>query len=244
MQAATLNTMTKQTDPPRPKNPGRAIAARRTYLGLSQFDLEDATNGKLSQTYISKVETGKRSIQKMPIDRVRQFLDVLRWNPQDWEENTGVELPSTTITVPSSREEPYDPTYPIPQYDTLLGGILADEEEEPNSYYPFDPKLLPGRPMKNMRVAPPDPAAMASEQTRARIPQGTPLIIERGATPTDNQLCIAWSPVHNRAVLIRKNELNDPNVVLSSYEPNGPTFRAGSVKLEVRGVARKMMLEP
>lgn len=108
-------------------NSGRALAARRSYLNKSAFDLEEETDGKLYQTLISRIETGKKSVESLNVTEIGLFLKALEWTPEEFTEATGVQLPTIKTTIePTTRTTHHIKTYSLTI--SSRGGVLVQND--------------------------------------------------------------------------------------------------------------------
>ncbi len=72
---------------------GEALKARRKQLGLTQEDLEAATNDILSQKTISDLEVGRVHPLNLGAEKFLALLSALRWTPEEFAEATGLDVP-------------------------------------------------------------------------------------------------------------------------------------------------------
>jgi transcriptional regulator with XRE-family HTH domain len=73
---------------------GKWLAQRRTELGLSQAKVARETErlgARVSQSYLSQIESGDRAVETLGNDRVSALRTVLRIEPAEWTERTGRE---------------------------------------------------------------------------------------------------------------------------------------------------------
>lgn len=86
---------------------GRAIAARRTFLGKSLVDVENETDGELYQALLYRIENGIKDPSTLTVRQFGLLLKVLDWSIQDWQENTGLEAHINIKTLqPEERVTP------------------------------------------------------------------------------------------------------------------------------------------
>src|SRR5690606_20842069 len=100
-----------------PISPGAAIAARRTYLGLSQQDVVMRSRGVINLKLLSKLENDHTNPATLRLVKYQALLDVLHWTPTEFEEATGVA--AAVSDLPGAA--PYGPTVEIP----LVGTVSA-----------------------------------------------------------------------------------------------------------------------
>ena len=56
---------------------GRALAARRAFLGMSQLDIEAKTNGIIYQRLLSRIERGVKGLMTLKLGEYTALLDAL-----------------------------------------------------------------------------------------------------------------------------------------------------------------------
>jgi len=214
---------------------GRAIAARRTRIGKTQPDIERETNGELYVKLLSRIETGRKPLNELAYSKLRTLIAALDWNADDFAEATGVD--TTATSLPTSR--PYNATHPVPVFDSVSAGLSPTvQEDHVIGHFTLDPAVsgLRGRNMNNMRILTVNGDSMASASVANDIPHGSNIVVELGAAPSDGDIVVAWIDDLDVAVLKRYEE--NETTVLTSYNPNGPVFRAGEHDIDVRGVVR------
>ncbi|WP_341474691.1 LexA family transcriptional regulator [Thermus thalpophilus] len=72
---------------------GQAIKARRQALGLTQEDIEAATQDAISQKTVSDLEVGRVHPLKLGAEKFLALLSALRWTPEEFAQATGLEVP-------------------------------------------------------------------------------------------------------------------------------------------------------
>lgn len=243
MQAfATLYVMTPRRKDPAGDRAARALRARRSFLGKTQEQMADESNGELYTRFLSELENGTRSANSLTLPKLRALLKVLEWTGEDFNRETGVEVP-TSLPIPGST--PYQPTYSAPQFGSVGAGISDDGEPDPDQPpFPLDPNLvwLGGRDLSRMVVMTVNGDSMVSPKAASSVPHGSKVVVERGAIPTDREFVVAWIDDLGVSVLKRFDE--EDEVVLRSLNPRGPVFRAGDHDIQIRGVVRYVMFRP
>ncbi len=113
-----------------------------------------------------------------------------------------------------------------------------------NDFMPIDPSLpgIKGRPKSRLAWLWVNGDSMLSPSASESIPPGSMVVFEWGAAPEHRDIVIAWIEQLEIAVIKQFNEGNE--VVLSSYNPSGPVFRAGSYDMDIRGVVRLILRKP
>lgn len=244
---ATLYEMTpRRTNDPGITRAARALRARRSYLGKTQEQIADETNGELYPRFLSELENGVRRVQSLALPKLMALLKVLEWSGDEFHQETGVEVPIAkpdSAPIPGSTE--YRPSYPVPQFGSVSAGISDGGEPDPDAPPAMlDPNFdgLRGRDMSRMVVMVVNGGSMLSPRAATSVPHGSKVVVERGAIPVDGELVVAWIDDLGVSVLKRFDE--GPEVVLTSLNKRGPVFRAGTHKIEIRGVVRLILLKP
>lgn len=227
MYAPTTLAFMPRTRTTRPTGEGRAIKARRAYLGKTGEDIETETNGVIYKKLLSRIETGKKSLSSLRLAEYETLLRALEWSQEEFVEQTGSSLP-----IPHS--EVYNPSLKVPILGTVSAGVRNVEIGEANDFLYIDPGLVRGR--QNLAVLRVNGDSMASENTAKDIPEGSMVVFEYGAVPLPGDTVIAWVEEYEIAVIKLFEE--HPTAVLKSHNPRGPIFRAGDVTMDVRGVVR------
>lgn len=95
----------RQTRTPKP-DWARAIAARRTWLELSQELV--AERADMSQSYYSEIERGDRELPTLTHALLVRLANALEWDLAQLQEETGVDLgiPDSKRPVPTPRPLP------------------------------------------------------------------------------------------------------------------------------------------
>lgn len=235
----TLDSMTKDRTTQATSSPhaGRAIAAQRARINKSGPQIERETNGVIYVKLLSRLETGKKSLASLSLGEYIALVRALEWTQTQFAAETGVAMPEASL--PGS--DAYAPTLRLPYFSMVSSGLLAGPGGDGEESFVIDPSLpaLRGRDVSKLRVMRVNGDAMVSPTAAETIPLGGYIVIEMGAIPNDADLVVAWSSVEGVAAIKQYRE--GPEVVLRSYSPSGPTFRAGSVDLDVRGVVRWIM---
>jgi len=123
---------------------GEAIKARRKQLGLTQEDLEAATNDILSQKTISDLEVGRVHPLNLGAEKFLALLSALRWTPEEFAEATGLDVPlvyrpsgeprEDVVWVPvvgsgvAGRPWPESGSMPVPRPLVRPGSVLIQVE--------------------------------------------------------------------------------------------------------------------
>lgn len=232
---ATVNDMTSR---PANTHPGRTIASRRAYLGKSGPDIDAETDGAIYVKLLSRIETGKKQLKDLPYSKLRRLMYALEWTPQEFAQETGLELSAPAIPT----AEPYTPRFEVPIFETVAAGLASTpSEDEIVGTYPLDPSLagLRGRNVEHMVVVTVNGDSMASPDVMNDIPDGSMVVVELGARPREGDVVVAWIEAENVAVIKRYGV--DHHAVLTSYSHNGPVFRANEYDIDIRGVARHLI---
>lgn len=222
---------------------GRRVAARRKYVGKTQEGIEEETNGILKQRLLSRIEKTEgedaKSVGSLSVTQLSALLAVLEWTPEEFEEETGVQLPAR---VPNAT--PNVPTMKLPFMGSVSAGVSLDQEE-PTEYRYYDPRTdgLKGRRQDVLAEFRVNGDSMVSDGAREdTVKDGSTVIVEFGAPPQHGDLVVAWIDDLQTAVLKRYEE--GPETILRSYNPNGPVFRSGQHRIDVRGVVRLVQNRP
>lgn len=218
-----------------PVSPGAAIAARRTYLGLSQQDVVLRSRGVINLKLLSKLENDHVNPGTLRLAKYQALLEVLQWTPSEFEEATGV----TPAISDLPGAAPYRPTVSIPMVGTVSAGLAGVEEMvEYSDSIPIDPqsKVFRHAREENLVALLVNGDSMMSDATSRKIAPGSHIIVEVGAAPRDGQLVVAWLPERDIAVVKQYRE--NSNTILRSLNPAGPVFRLGEEPIEIRGVVR------
>lgn len=242
LPALSLDNMTRQR--PKGTHAGRTVAARRNYLGKSQPNIESETNGVIYVKLLSRIETGKQSLGSLSSHKLGFLIRALEWTNQEFTEATGVSVGYDPKPIPTA--EPYVPSVQVPIYDSVSAGLSAATggDSQVKDYLGLDTRLpnLRGRNHDRLVVMPVNGDSMVSPKAHESIPEGSLVVVEVGAIPQHSDVVVAWIEDENLAVLKRYEEGSD--VVLTSYNPNGPVFRFGEKQAEIRGVVRLVMRKP
>jgi SOS-response transcriptional repressor LexA len=221
---------------------GRAIAARRAFLNLSRPDIEQRTNGVIYEKLLARLETGKKSISSLRLTEYAALLGALEWTPADFTESTGVDMP-TSQPVPGNR--PYNASLLVPIFGSVSAGLVkAEINDVPSEFLSLDPSLpgIRGRNVSSLGILTVNGDSMASPVAADSVPEGSMVLVEWGAIPQARDLVVAWLGEHDTAVLKQYSE--GAEVILRSFNPQGPLFRAGATDIDVRGVIRLILRKP
>lgn len=224
-----------------PVSPGAAIAARRTYLGLSQQDVVTMSRGIINLKLLSKLENDHVNPSTLRLAKYQTLLEVLRWTPAEFEEATGV----TPAVSDLPGAAPYRPTVEIPLVGTVSAGLRDVEEMvEYSESIPLDPqsKVLRHAREEDLVAVLVNGDSMMSDAAARAIAPGSHIIVEVGAAPRDGNLVVAWLPQRDIAVVKQYREGSD--TILRSFNPGGPVFRLGEEPIEIRGVVRMIQSYP
>lgn len=218
---------------------GQRVAARRSYLRKTQEGIEVETNGILKQRMLSRIEMGDKSVGSLSTSQTSALMRVLKWTPEEFETETGVQLPER---IPHA--EPYMPTLKVPVLGSVSAGLLQNEVGDPDDFRLYDPRTdgLKGRDPSVLAEVTVNGNSMISEGAAREVRDGSRVVVEFGAAPQHGDLVVAWIGDLDTAVFKRFEE--GPETVLRSFNPHGPVFRAGQHKIDVRGVARLITLKP
>lgn len=234
---ATLSDMTnraRRKGVP-PASPGRAIAARRNYLGLTQPDVVDATNNVINGSLLSRLETDRKSPASLSITKYNALVKVLRWTHAEFEEATGA-APATS-DVPGAI--PYRPGIQVPIVGTVSAGLRhfgGDTEGMDTIPVDLNAAGLEHANTNDLVWLQVNGDSMISESAATNIPHGAMVLVEVGAIPRNRDVVVAW--LENRETAVLKQYREESNVILRSYNPAGPVFRLSDEPVDVRGVVR------
>lgn len=236
LAAATLPDMT-QNHHQRPEA-GRSVAARRAFLNKSGSDIENETGGVIYAKLLYRIESGDKQVKDLPYAKLRRLMYALEWTPEEFAENVGLDMPTTT--VPNA--DPYAPSHQVPVFETVAAGLAStpDMDEVIGMHY-LDASLagLRGRALEKMVVVTVNGDSMASPDVMRDIPDGSMVVVELGARPREGDIVVAWIDSMDVAVIKRYGK--DHHAVLTSYKPDGPVFRANEHDIDIRGVARQLV---
>lgn len=233
--------MTTSRTPEHPEA-GARIRARRAFLNKSRPDLAKATDNVLYVELQKRIEDGDKKVRTLTVPQAAAYMRELDWTPEEFERETGVEVPYASLAVPGS--EPYEGGLQVGYYGTVAAGLHGIEhEDEAERMVPIDP-LLPGirgRNTKQLGLLRVNGDSMVSPRAAESIPEGSVVLVEWGAAPADRDIVVAWLDSHDTAVL--KEYQEGPETVLRSFSPEGPVFRADALP-SIRGVVRTIMRKP
>ena len=236
-----LNSMTT-TAPPHGERPdaGANIRARRAWLKKSRPAIETETDNVLYTELQKRIEDGEKKVRTLHVRHITAYLEALQWTAADWERETGITLPESD-PVPGS--EPYEGGVPVAYYGAVSAGLINVMDEAPESYINLDPSLpgMRGKTGKHLGLLRVNGDSMISDNAVKSVPEGSMVLVEWGAAPVDDDLVVAWLEDHSTAVLKQYREGRD--IVLRSFNPRGPVFRA-SDDIDVRGVVRLIIRRP
>jgi len=221
---------------------GARIAGRRGYLKLSRPRIAELTNGVLYERLQKRIEDGDKAVRTLRVDQIAAYMQALEWTREDFERETGVELPDDHAGVPGS--EPYEGGLMVGYFGTVSAGLQDIQDEgDPERMIPIDPALpgLKGRTKGHLGLLRVNGDSMVSPKAAESIPEGSMVLVEWGAAPAQGDIVVAWLESHETAVLKQYQEGTD--VVLRSFNPKGPVFRAEEMPT-VRGVVRTVMRKP
>lgn len=238
-----VSLMAKETTNKRvgPRTPGNAIAARRRYLGLSQTDVADRTNGIINERLLTRLENNHKSASSLSLTKYNALVSVLQWTPNEFMEATGVA--PVHDELPNARA--YRPNVQIPLVGTVgaglasIGGSMQNAETLPIDLEASGLQHVNPRDLVWMLV---NGDSMVSEHASRSVPQGSLVLVEVGALPRHGDMVVAWLPARDTAVIKQFAEGSDS--VLRSYNLAGPVFRLGEEPLEIRGVVRLVQYKP
>lgn len=234
-------TNNKPRPPTERPDAGARIRARRSYLGKSRPDIAKETDGLIYVELQKRVEDGSKKVRTLYAGHLKAWMGALDWTPADFETETGVSI-IDDADMPGT--EPYTGGIMVGYYGTVSAGLGAIEiMDTPEQMMNLDPMFpgLRGRDPKRLGMLRVNGDSMVSPSARQSIPQGSMVLVEWGAAPLPDDVVVAWLEGHETAVLKTFHETGD--VILSSYNPNGPVFRA-SDDIEVRGVVRLILRRP
>lgn len=223
--------------------PGRAVAARRAYLGKTGDQVEVETSGAIYPKLLSQIETGKRRLDELPANKLRALLHVLQWTNREFTDATGIPVGIEPDPLPDSR--PYEEGVFVPIYASVSAGLSPTAGDESVTHYlGLDPSLpgVKGRPASRLRLVPVNGTSMVSPHASTSVPPGSMVLVEVGTIPQQDDMVVAYVEEYDAYVLKKYNE--GPEVVLTSLNPVGPVFRASEVTIDVRGVVRLVLRKP
>lgn len=224
------------------RDAGAKIRARRAFLRLSRPTIAKATGGVLYVELQKRIEDGDKKVRTLLLHQIAAYLTVLEWTGEDFERETGVELPDGQPTVPGS--EPYEGSLIVGYYGTVAAGLQSvEQEDEAERLIPIDPTLpgLRGRTKGHLGLLRVNGDSMVSPKAAESIPEGSMVLVEWGAAPAPNDVVVAW--LEDRQTAVLKQYQEGTEAVLRSFNPSGPVFRADEAPI-VRGVVRTVMRKP
>lgn len=220
----------------------RAIAARRAYLGKSGMDIENEHPGVLYQKLISHIETGKKTPGEISVNQWNALLQSLDWSPREFLENTGFDVPHD-VMLPTSFE--YENSLYLPVLGPVSAGLQTiSQGGNVSDFMPIDPSLpgIKGRPKLRLAWLWVNGDSMLSPEASKSIPDGSMVVFEWGAVAENKDIVIAWIEELETAVIKQFSEGSD--IILSSYNSNGPVFRASQYHMDIRGIVRLILRKP
>lgn len=230
----TVNTFRRERS-----DAGKRVAARRKYVGKTQESIEEETGGILKQRMLSRLESGDKSVGSLSTSQTSALMRVLSWAPDDFETETGVQLPER---IPAT--QPYMPSVAVPFLGHVSAGLAQNRVGDPDVFTMYDLRTdgLQGRNPDVLGEVIVNGNSMVSENAARDVRNGSRLVVEFGAIPTHGDLVVAWVDDIDTAVIKKYEE--GPETILRSFNPDGPVFRAGQHKIEVRGVVRLITIKP
>lgn len=220
---------------------GDRIRARRSYLNKSRPDIERETNGLLYTDLQKRVENGDKKVRTIYAGHLKAYMAALDWTPADLERETGISILEEEETPGS---EPWTGGIAVGYYGTVSAGLGAVEGmNTPEQMVNLDPILpgISGRASRRLGLLRVNGDSMVSPKAAESIPKGSMVLVEWGAAPIADDVVVAWLADYETAVLKEFKESSD--VVLRSYNPHGPVFRA-SDDIDIRGVVRLIFRKP
>lgn len=240
----------------RPASPGKAIAARRNWLGLDQPGLLDRVGTYINEDgeerwiiplkRLSNIENGHKTVaDDLTVFQWYRLLIALEWSPEEAEIELGAPIVSTDPFMAQTR--PFAPSWDIPIVGAVQAGDAAVDqvfEGDDVEYLSIDRNLKPfkGANQKMLRAMLVNGDSMVSDYASRLVMPGSHIIVEVGAQPVDGNLVVAWLPMRSIAVLKQYKESGE--TILRSYKPGGPVFRLATEPFEIRGVVRMIQLYP
>ena len=143
----TLTAHTATWVVPVPPSNSRAngwLMERRLYLKLGQDEVDKQTRElgtRVSQSYLSQIERGTRSLEDMGAARMDALRRVYKLSPEDWAKHTGLAIvvPGDRLAQPSSALE-LNGFVQMPIYALASAGLGATEVEP---LHKFAPLMMP-----------------------------------------------------------------------------------------------------
>lgn len=247
---------------------GSAIAERRETLGMPHgVDLARETERleqehpdlfmRSSQSTISRIENDRTgdAIEGLHGKRARTISYALKWTSAEFERHVGVPIGPVPL-IEEIREtdfhsflEKYADTanlsIRIPVLGSVAAGDLKGDPDEATEYRRYSPDELPRditdpRKLRLLRV---NGNSMFEENLPRPVPDGSMILVELDAAPTDGQLVIAFIP--ELGTLVLKQYREEPEaVLLRSYRVGGPAFWSTDYPgMSIRGVVRRVTYE-
>lgn len=241
--SATLVTMSNSYEGGRvkPASPGKAIAARRKYLGLTQPDVVERTNNVINGSLLTRLETDRKSPGSLSLSKYNALVAVLQWTNEEFKAATGVAPVSQSL--PNIME--YLPSSQIPIVGSVSAGLASvGGDMEGLDTLPVDLNAaglqnVNPRDLVWMRV---NGDSMISETVSKALPHGALVLVEVNAVPQNSDVVVAW--LENRETAVIKQYRESADVILRSYNPRGPLFRLEDEPVDVRGVVRLVQYKP
>lgn len=157
---------------------GARIRARRAYLNLSRPQVAALSNNVLYVELQKRIEDGNKRVLTLRADQVRAYLDALQWTTEDYERETGVELPDSP-GVPGA--EPYEGGLNVGYYGTVAAGLHSiDHDEAAERFVPISPILpgLRGRTQASLGLLRVNGDSMVSPKAAETIPEGSMVLVQ------------------------------------------------------------------
>jgi hypothetical protein len=202
---------------------GRAIAARRAFLGLSGQEINQRTGQLVYPKLLSRLETGKKHPAEMPIQRFLALASSLEWTPVELAEGIGIRYPQSG-SVESGQ------FLRVPFFPNLHTAITAPDTarlmELPRSFVDLVREGGAGTMA--------DGNLLGTHEARDRIPVGSVIGVHFGEPPAPGQIAVGWSNGFQLPVLW-VHKLERAAVSVAAFDGTGPVHTLNISELDIRG---------
>lgn len=183
---------------------GRAIAARRAYLGKSALDIENIYGSALYQKLIYRLENGKKHPLSLDLAGFAALLEALEWTTKEFEAATGLNVPEALKggfeTMPNVA-----PAATGGATAMHYGFVSAGKNGNGNSIKPH-PVTIPT--WISDRYNPDDifvltvvGDSMTCEDVRKNIPEGSEVYFHKSLRPERGEIIAVWLDAHDFGVI-------------------------------------------